>query len=57
MLSLNISGNNFVDMPLFMENDEWYYFNADKGIYELKSNVPERVKNSYDAYYKDINAD
>lgn len=54
---LNISENNFIDKPLFMENDGNYYFDKEKGKYVLNNNVSEQIKKSYEEFYKDLESD
>jgi len=38
------------DMPYFMENEEWYFFNGEK--YELTENAPDKAKESYREFYR-----
>ena len=43
-----------VDMPYFMTNDEWYYFDFGKLRYVLTDKAPEKAKTSYDEYIKEV---
>lgn len=43
-----------VDMPYFMTNDEWYYFDFDKLRYVLTDKAPEKAKESYNEYIKEV---
>lgn len=43
-----------VDMPHFMENAEWFYFDVEIGKFVLTDKAPEKAKQSYDEYYKDL---
>lgn len=40
-----------LDMPYFMENEEWYYFNGERFV--LTDKAPERAKESLKEFYKD----
>ena len=44
-----------LDMPYFMENDEWYYFDGDLKKYVLTDKAPEKVKESYEEFYRALN--
>lgn len=41
-----------LDMPYFMTNDLWYYFDPDKKIYRLTERAPQKARESYIEYYK-----
>lgn len=43
-----------IDMPYFMENDKWYYFDYDKKKYVLTDEAPPEAKESYNEYYKTL---
>lgn len=44
-----------VDMPYFMTNEEWYYFDYQKRKYILTDKAPDKAKRSYEEYYKELN--
>ena len=46
---------DMLDMPYFMENDEWYYFDGDLKKYVLTDKAPEKAKESYEEFYKVLN--
>ena len=39
-----------LDMPYFMENEDWYYFDGEKFV--LTDKAPEKAKKSLDDFYK-----
>lgn len=41
------------DMPYFMENEEWYYFDFDIKKYVLTDKAPDKAVKSYDDFYKE----
>lgn len=41
-----------IDMPYFMTNKEWYYFDFQKRIFVLTEKAPQRAKESYDEFLK-----
>lgn len=41
-------------MPYFMTNDEWYYFDYQKRKYVLTDTAPEKAKDSYKEFYKEV---
>jgi hypothetical protein len=43
-----------LDMPYFMTNDEWYYFDYQKRKYVLTDKAPEKAKDSYKEFYKEV---
>lgn len=44
----------FIDKPYFMENENWYEFDKEKGKYVLKGDVPKEVKDSYIEFYEEL---
>lgn len=40
-----------VDMPYFMENKEWFYFDYKKKRHVLTDKAPIKAKESYKEYY------
>jgi hypothetical protein len=44
-----------VDMPYFMENEEWFFFDAKKGKYFLTEKATQKAKESYLSFYKQVN--
>ena len=45
------------DMPYFMENEEWFRFDASVKKYILTSDAPPKAKESYEAFYKALEED
>lgn len=43
-----------VEEPYFMSNDDWYYFDEDKGRYMIKESAPLSAKESYKEFYKEL---
>ena len=43
-----------IDMPYFMKNEEWYYFDYNKRKYVLTDKAPDKAKRSYNEYYKEL---
>lgn len=41
-----------LDMPYFMENEEWYEYDFEKRRYVLTEKAPEKAKESYKQFYK-----
>jgi hypothetical protein len=46
-----------VDMPYFMEKNEWYYFDYELKKYVLTDKAPEKAKQSYKKYYDELSKD
>ena len=44
-----------MDRPYFMENKEWYEFDFDKRKFVLTNKAPEKAKESYEEFYKELN--
>lgn len=44
-----------IDMPYFMQNEEWYYFDYQKRKYILTDKASDKAKRSYKEYYKELN--
>ena len=44
-----------IDEPLFMQNEEWYYYDFDEKKYKLRDGVPKEVEESYEQFYLDLN--
>lgn len=42
------------DMPYFMENEEWYYFDYEKKRYMLTDKAPKEAIESYEDFYKEM---
>lgn len=36
-----------LDMPYFMENEEWYEYDFEKRMFVLTKKAPEKAKESY----------
>ena len=43
-----------IDMPYFMNNDEWYYFDYKQKKYKLTDKAPDKAKKSYEEFYKEL---
>lgn len=43
-----------IDMPYFMTNEAWYYFDYKKRMYVLTEAAPDKAKRSYKQYYKEL---
>lgn len=43
-----------LDMPYFMENKEWYYFDAKKQRFVLTEKATEKAKQSFKEYYEEL---
>ncbi len=46
-----------VDMPYFMENDEWYYFDSTQRKYLLTEKAPQKAQESYTHFYRQADAE
>lgn len=44
----------FIGMPYFMDDDDWYYYDAIEKKYVLTVKAPKKAKESYDEYYAAI---
>ena len=40
-----------LDMPYFMTNESWYYFDGEKFV--LTEEAPEKAKESLEQFYRD----
>lgn len=45
-----------VKEPYFMTNKDWYYFDEPNMIYKLTNKAPQKAIDSYNEYYRIINA-
>ena len=43
-----------IDIPYFMTNEDWYYFDAEEGIYKMNDSAPTSAKESYKEFYADL---
>lgn len=43
-----------LEMPYFMENKEWYYYDAENEKFVLTDKAPEKAKKSYEEFYKEL---
>lgn len=43
-----------MDMPYFMEDDSWYYFDLKKRKYVLTDEAPDKARQSYIEYYEEV---
>lgn len=46
-----------LDMPYFMTNEDWYYFDGKAKKYRLTPKAPQKAKESYDEFYKELRAE
>jgi hypothetical protein len=42
-------------MPYFMTNEDWFEFDFEKRIFGLTEKAPEKAKESYEEYIKELN--
>lgn len=49
--------NKDIEMPYFMTNEEWYYYDEKKEIYKLTDKATEKAKQSYIEYYSENDTD
>lgn len=43
------------DIPYFMSNSEWFYFDEKEWKYFLTDKAPKEARESYDEFYKNLN--
>ena len=43
--------------PYFLTNKEWYYYDMDSGRYKLTDKAPKKAIDSYNEYYKELDAE
>ena len=43
-----------LDMPYFMNNPDWYYFDYAAKKYVLTDKAPQKARQSYKDYYKEL---
>lgn len=43
-----------LDMPYFMKNKDWYYFDPEDWMYKLTDQATEKARESYNQFYKDL---
>ena len=46
-----LEGDILLDMPYFMKNEEWFYFDGSRFV--LTESAPEEAKKSLQDFYKD----
>ena len=46
-----------VEIPYFMNNQEWFFYDYEKKKYILTSKASEKAKKSYEEFYKDVEND
>lgn len=46
-----------IDMPYFMENEEWYYFDVKDYRYKLTDKAPLEAIRSYEVFIKALGED
>lgn len=44
-----------LDMPYFMENEEWYEFDFKQRKYVLTDKASQDARDSYEQYYQELN--
>ena len=42
------------ETPLFLTNDDWYYYDEDELCYKLTDNAPAEARASYEQYYEQV---
>lgn len=45
-------GDVMQDMPYFMNDEKWYFFDYEKRVFMLTEKAPKKAKESYDHFYK-----
>lgn len=40
------------EIPKFLENPEWYYYDTTEGCYKLTDKAPQEAKESYAEFYE-----
>ena len=40
--------------PYFMSNKEWYYFDEEDFKYKLTDKAPQKARESYEEFYKEL---
>lgn len=45
------------DMPYFMENEEWFYFDYKSRKFMLTQFAPQKAKESYKEFYQNLQSD
>lgn len=45
---------NDVDIPYFMTNEKWYYYDYDEMKYKLTDKATKKAKESYRQFYQDM---
>ena len=43
----------FIDIPYFMSNKDWYYYDTKDGIYKLTDKAPQDAIDSYNEFYSE----
>lgn len=43
-----------VDMPYFMTNPNWYYYDYKDAVYKLTEKAPEKARQSYKDFYSQV---
>lgn len=46
-----------IDMPYFMTNEEWYYFDIKEYRYKLTEKAPHEAVRSYEVFIKALGED
>lgn len=41
-----------IDRPYFMENQKWYYFDAEEFKFKLTEEAPQKAVESYKEFYE-----
>ena len=47
----------FQDIPYFMENEEWYYYDYEKRKFVLTEKAPKKARQSYKEFYEELKQD
>lgn len=45
----------FAELPYFMENEKWYYYDEKEHMYKLTASAPPEAVKSYEEFYKLFN--
>lgn len=46
-----------LEMPYFMQNKEWYYYDEEEEIYKLTEKASKEAIESYKEFYKELSAE
>lgn len=50
---MTASAGDLLEMPYFLTNKDWFYYDDEEKIYKLTDKAPERARKSYEDFYKE----